>query len=128
MKKFVFLFFVIFCVAGCVFLDPYHEYKQEQKKAVEKLKQIDLSDGVSQGEATLLGVQYFHQYVSGCGMSSEAIDEGDHWEVPMAIGYAAIRSKDNIWIDKKSGVMTMKDKPTIQDPITTFGIDKLRQS
>lgn len=89
-----------------------------------QLAAIDLKDGVNQDEATLLGSEYFLRYVSSCGVTLKAVDRGSYWEVGMVEGVAAVSVKDKIHIDKTSGVISMNGKPTVTDPLLTFGVRK----
>ena len=128
MKKLISIFFIL-SFSGCAPWGPFYyldqnQIKKVQERRMERLRSIDLEDGVSQMEASILGNEYFLRYVSSCGITKEAKDALDHWEVWANEGITAVPLKDSINIDKSSGVISMKDKQTVTDPLETFGIQK----
>ena len=86
---------------------------QVKQRKIEILSKVDLRDGVDEKEATILGGEYFGAFVSGCGTQGKPIDKSDHWELEMYIGIAAQKADENIKINKKTGQILLKGRPTL---------------
>ena len=90
---------------------------QAKQRKIGILSKVDLRDGVDEKEAMILGGEYFIIFVSGCGTPGRPIDRGYHWELEMSIGYAAQKADENIKIDKKTGQISLKGRPTLNNPV-----------
>jgi hypothetical protein len=77
--------------------------EDEQRAKAAFLSQIDLRDGVGEKEAGLMAWNYFYRFISRCGDPGKPVDKGDHWEIPLTVGYGAERLRENLVIDKKTG-------------------------
>ncbi|MHC4552592.1 MAG: hypothetical protein ACYSUT_07490 [Planctomycetota bacterium] len=89
--------------------------KKANKNMAEAYSAIALEDGINKDEAEVLAETYFTWYISGCGATSEAIDNGDQWEVKTFFGVAA-KPYSPIYIDKQTGKITCSKGPTISAP------------
>ncbi|HEX7861015.1 MAG TPA: hypothetical protein VF773_11850 [Verrucomicrobiae bacterium] len=48
---------------------------------------VTFEDGLEEQEAVILSSQYFHRFVSGCGMPDKPQDNGEYWRVQLWGGY-----------------------------------------
>lgn len=87
-----------------------------------RLQSVVIEDGINSNEAEILSSEYFSRYISGYGMAGEPIDAGDKWESVAYVGYAGTPLEDKIEVEKKSGTISLKGKPTIKDPIKEWGV------
>ncbi len=81
----------------------------QAKTRIEKLKSVDLRDGVDQREATILADQYFFWKVSGCGGIDAVEDMGKAWKFQSRIGYEG-RNGPILIIDKSNGDIIFEGK------------------
>ena len=84
----------------------------------QKLQTVNLTDGVSQSEAQIIGECYFARYV-GCGCFTGIRDGGDRWIVDGAIGVAAM-PVHGFYIDKHSGRLVSPIGPSYDNPLEIF--------
>jgi hypothetical protein len=49
---------------------------------------VTLRDGLQEQEAVLLSSEYFHRFVSGCGIPDKPQDAGHYWRVQLWGGFA----------------------------------------
>lgn len=124
-KRYILL--LSFFLTGCSLLIPHPTPEQAKKyrekmlaqvrqQRIEVLSKVDLRDGVDDKEAMILGGEYFGTFVSGCGITGKPIDKQDHWELEMYIGIAAQKADESIKIDKKTGQISLKGRPTLDNP------------
>jgi hypothetical protein len=50
---------------------------------------VRFDDGLQEAEAATLSAEYFHNFVSGCGMPDKPQDDGRYWRVKLWGGYVA---------------------------------------
>ena len=83
-----------------------------------KLRAVDLSDGVSQSEALIIGQCYSDKHLGG-GKITSCEDGGDHWVVVGKLGgYVAKRLSFDI--DKHSGKITSQVGPSYDCPLDIY--------
>ena len=111
---------VLLFLSGCSINQKIYSVEELKKQRMETLSSINLNDGIGYEEAEVLSNLYFFSFVSRCGMPGKVLDKGDHWETEMIVGYAAQKMKDNLEIDKQTGKMTLRNWPTIMNPIKEF--------
>lgn len=48
---------------------------------------VTFEDGLDEQEAAIVSSEYFHRFVSGCGMPDKPQDDGSYWRVQLWGGY-----------------------------------------
>src|ERR1043166_2886328 len=79
-----------------------------------KLRNLSLTDGVTEAEARTIAQAYFDYHV-GCGAFTGIRDGGHSWIVDGKFGYAGTPIQ-GFYIDKCSGKLTSPIGPSYDDP------------
>ena len=87
-------------------------------RAESRADVFDLSDGISQVEASAIAGQLFHHFV-GCGAAGDARLVDDHWEVDTLLGYGG-RPGPPVLIHAESGVVSWGSSCSALDPAILF--------
>jgi hypothetical protein len=114
MKTLTALFLLSVACIGC----RTHTISPADAELRQKLKAVNLSDGVSQPEAEIIAESYFARNV-GCGALTGIQDGGDRWIVDGKFGFAGEPIK-GFFIDKRSGRVTSPIGPSYDDPLKIF--------
>jgi len=83
-----------------------------------KLRTVDLSDGVSQSEAMIIGQCYSDQHLGG-GKITRVDDGADHWTAVGKLG-GYVAKPLSFEIDKRSGKITSQVGPSYNSPLEIY--------
>lgn len=114
MKFFTLLILVLVACAGCQ-TPPAAPSAAEWR---QKLRTVNLADGVSESEAQIIGGCYFAEYV-GCGGFAGIRDGGDCWIVDGSFGFVGIPVQ-GFFIDKHSGKLVSPIGPSYNNPLEIY--------
>ncbi len=112
-SKLLALFVVVFlfCI-GCATFHQDARIYQGHSEGLRLIQSINIDDGVSAEEASILADSYFMFFVSGCGALDRPIDKNDYWEFNAYIGDSGTKMNETIRVDKLTGAVSMKGYPS----------------
>jgi len=82
---------------------------------VVSLEQIDVINGIDRDEANVIAKEFFHRYISACGMLGDSVEKESAFEYPAYFGKKEILYKHPLIIDKTSGKVSMEEFSTPLD-------------
>jgi hypothetical protein len=121
LKQLIFAFSSVMILSSVVFAEQ-ATIDENEIKRIEKLRAITIEDGITVDEAQILSSEYFWKYVSGCGNAGKPIDGDDYWISTAYFGYAGKPLKEKILVEKSTGTVSMKGRPTIVNPLKAWKV------
>jgi hypothetical protein len=95
-------------LGGCL-----SELEESRLEHAAALRSVELADGIDEREATILADEYFHTYVSGCGVIGRVLERESYWEAETYVGYAAAPGEP-VRIDMLTGAVSRPSGPTVE--------------
>lgn len=85
----------------------------------QRLESVNIGDGISLDEAVILSEEYIQRHFTACTWADigKEVDGGAFWVIEVKSGDPVKLLDEKIKVDKKTGTISMKGKPTIPDPL-----------
>ena len=83
-------------------------------ESAARTTRVDASDGISEVEAYVIGLEHYAKLNTACGAVCTPRDDGEFWRVAVLAGYAGLLVEE--LVIKKSDGTVIAHKPSYQKP------------
>ena len=115
--KLICLTIILSYICSCTVVANQASTEPQTIERNDKLRLVDIADGINSEEAEILSSEYFWRYVSGCGYAGKPKADGNFWSSVVYFGYAGTPLQEKIEINKRTGAITMKGYPSVDNPV-----------